>query len=72
MIVFDRLWELMKEKGISTYVLREKCSIDNKTIRRLKANQNMETKTLNKLCSILDCRLEDIAEYVEDSHTKDA
>lgn len=66
MIRFDRLWKLMEEKGASTYQLREKCGIDSKTVRRLKANDNMETKTLNKLCAVLQCRLEDIAEYVED------
>lgn len=66
MIIFDKLWEVMKENGVTTYQLREKCGIDSKTIRRLRANDNMETKTLNKLCSGLDCRLEDIAEYVPD------
>ena len=66
MIVFDKLWGVMKEKGVSTYLLREKCGIDSKTIRRLRANANMETKTLNKLCAVLDCRLEDIAEYLPD------
>ena len=66
MICFDKLWETMKKKGMTTYQLREKCGIDSKTIRRLKANDNMETKTLNKLCAALSCKLEDIAEYVED------
>ena len=66
MICFDKLWKTMQEKGISTYQLREQCGIDSKTIRRLKANDNMETKTLNKLCVVLDCKLEDIAEYVKD------
>ena len=66
MIKFDKLWDVMNEKNISTYWLREKCGIDSKTIRRLRANENMETKTLNKLCSALQCKLEDIAEYVED------
>ncbi len=66
MIVFDKLWVVMKSKGISTYLLREECGIDSKTIRRLRANDNTETKTLNKLCAVLDCRLEDIAEYVPD------
>ena len=65
-IIFDKLWDVMKEKGVSTYQLREKCGIDSKTVRRLRANDNMETKTQNKLCSALDCRLEDIAEYVPD------
>ena len=66
MIVFDKLWDLMKEKGVSTYKLREECGIDSKTIRRLKANDNIETKTLNKLCSALECKIEDIMEYVPD------
>ncbi|MEG2671863.1 MAG: helix-turn-helix transcriptional regulator [Ruthenibacterium sp.] len=66
MIKFDKLWNIMEKKQISTYQLREKCGIDSKTIRRLKANENMETKTLNKLCSILNCKLEEIAEYIPD------
>ena len=66
MIKFDKLWVVMKEKNISTYYLREKSGIDSKTIRRLKANENIETKTLDKLCSVLECKLEDIAEYAEE------
>ena len=66
MIKFDRLWKTMEQKHVTTYQLRERCGIDSKTIRRLKANDNMETKTLNKLCAVLECRLENIAEYVED------
>lgn len=66
MIKFDRLWETMEQKGVSTYWLREKCGIDSKTVRRLKANDNMETKTLNKLCTALHCKIEDIAEYIPD------
>ncbi|MBE6618949.1 MAG: helix-turn-helix transcriptional regulator [Ruminococcaceae bacterium] len=66
MIVFDKLWITMKNKGVSTYALREKCGIDSKTVRRLKANENIETKTLDKLCLALDCRIEDIAEFVKD------
>jgi len=66
MITFDRLWRTMREKGVSTYQLREKCGVDSKTIRRLRANENIETKTLDKLCSVLKCKLEDIAEYIAD------
>lgn len=66
MIRFDKLWKVMEEKHVSTYQLREQCGIDSKTVRRLKANENIETKTLNKLCAVLDCKLEDIAEYVKD------
>ena len=65
MIVFDKLWLIMEKKGVSTYKLREECGIDSKTIRRLRANDNMETKKLDKLCAALHCKLEDIAEYKE-------
>jgi len=57
----------MKEKGFSTYKLREQCGIDSKTIRRLKANENIETKTIDKICAALNCRIEDIAQYVENT-----
>ena len=65
MIIFDKLWVMMEKRGVSTYRLREEGGIDSKTIRRLRANENMETKTLDKLCTALHCRLEDIAEYKE-------
>lgn len=55
----------MQDKGVTTYQLREKSGIDSKTVRRLKANENIETKTLDKLCHALNCKLEDIAEFIE-------
>lgn len=60
------LSQLSQSHSQSTYYLREQCGIDNKTVQRLRANENMETKTLNKLCAVLDCKLEDIAEYIPD------
>ncbi len=66
MIIFDKLWKTMEAQGVTTYKLREECGIDSKTVRRLKANDNIETKTLNKLCAVLNCKIEDIMEYVAD------
>ena len=63
MIIFDKLWIIMEQKGVSTYTLREKCGIDSKTVRRLKANENIETKTLDKICTALDCDITDIMEF---------
>ncbi len=68
MIVFNKLWVTMEVKGFSTYKLREKCGIDSKTIRRLKANENIETKTIDKICTALNCRIEDIAEFINDDN----
>ncbi len=66
MIVFDRLWKTRRKKRVSTYELRESCDIARKTIGRLRANENVETKTRNKLCQFLACPLEEIAQFLPD------
>ena len=66
MIRFDRLWKIMEQKNITTYQLREQCGIDSKTVRRLKANDNVETKTLDRLCTALGCTLADVVAYIPD------
>ncbi len=60
MFKFDRLFATMDKKGVSTYKLREECGIDSKTVRRLKSNQNIEKKTLDRICVFLDCEIESI------------
>ena len=66
MIVYDKLWITMKEKGISQYKLIKTYNISPAQITRLRKNSGVSTNTLDHLCKILDCKLEDIAEYVSD------
>lgn len=63
MIVYDRLWETMRQKGFSQYRLIREYRFSTGQLDRLRKGQNMSTFTLNQLCEILDCRLEDIAEF---------
>ncbi len=63
MIVFDRLWKTMKEKEVTQYKLIKKYGISPAQITRLKKNENINTHTINMLCELLDCRVEDIMEY---------
>ena len=63
MISFDRLWKTMEEKGISQYKLTKEYGVSNGQLDRLRKNENVSTYTLDKLCTILNCNLEDIAEY---------
>lgn len=65
MIVFDRLWETMKNRGISQYKLIQEYKVSNGQLDRLRKNGNVSTYTLNQLCKILHCRLDGISEYVE-------
>ncbi len=66
MIVFDRLWETMKKKGITQYSLIKDYKISTGQLDRLRKNENISSYTMNQLCKILRCKLEDIAEYVEE------
>lgn len=66
MIVFDNLWKTMKTKGVSQYKLIKEFGISTGQLDRLRKNENVNVYTLNTLCSILDCNIEDIATYVKD------
>ncbi len=66
MIVFDNLWKTMKSKGVSQYKLIKEFGISTGQLDRLRKNENVNVYTLNTLCSILDCNIEDIATYVKD------
>lgn len=63
MIVFDKLWETMRIKGISQYKLIKQYGFSTGQLDRLRKNENVNSYTLNALCEILDCKLEDIAEF---------
>ena len=65
MIVYDKLWKQMEEKKISQYRLG-KAGLSQSTLTRLKNNEVVTTETLDKICSLLHCRLEDIAEFIEE------
>lgn len=66
MIVYDRFWETLKKKGITTYSLINHYGVYASLIGRLKHNQPISTNTLDYLCSTLDIGIEDIITYRRD------
>ena len=66
MIVFVRLWITMKKCGVSQYKLIKDYDFSRGQLDRLRKNENVNSYTLNQLCKILNCKLEDIAEYKDD------
>lgn len=66
MIVFDKLWGVMREKNISQYKLINEYAISPAQITRLKRNENVKVSILNTLCNILDCDICDIIEFIKD------
>ena len=63
MIVFDKLWKVMKQKGISQYKLINTYEISPSQLTRLKRNESVSTNTIDKFCRILDCDISDIMEF---------
>lgn len=66
MISYEPLWRTMKQRGATTYTLQVKGGISSSTIRRMKAGDSVSTHTLDMLCKLLDCTLDDIVAYLPD------
>lgn len=68
MISYTPLWQTMKLKGITSYALTEKNNISKATLTRMRRNGHISTRTLNDLCSILDCSVQDVLVYIPNSN----
>ena len=67
MISYEPLFRTMKEKGITSYRLG-KMGFPISNYYAMKRGENISSHTLNTLCRLLQCRVEDVMEYVEDEH----
>ncbi|MEE0095159.1 MAG: helix-turn-helix transcriptional regulator [Oscillospiraceae bacterium] len=66
MISYAPLWETMKKRGITTYTLIKDYSFSRGTLDSLKQNRNITMATLNDLCEILSCQVQDVIQYIPD------
>lgn len=64
MIDYSPFWETLEQSDENWYTLTSKHHLSHSTLHRLKHNKDVSTKTLNDLCRILNCRLEEIAQYI--------
>lgn len=69
LITYAPLWQTMERLGATTYTLQVKGQISSSTIRRLKAGQSVSTNTIDALCKILGCELNDILAFLPDENT---
>lgn len=67
MISYEPFYKTLKDKNMSTYKLIQNYGISRSLLDRLKHNKPISTVTLNDLCSILKCRVEDILLFTEDN-----
>lgn len=65
MISYEPLFHTMAEKGITSYRL-QKMGFNRATYYAMKSGKSVSTNTIAQLCKLLECRVEDIMEYVDD------
>lgn len=66
MISYEPFYETLKSKNITTYKLIKDYNVSRGLLDRLKHNKPISTVTLNDLCDILDCQVQDILTYIKD------
>jgi len=66
MISYRPFYETLYKKNITEYYLIFKQGFSANTIHRIKKGEAISTKTLDALCYVLDCRVEDIIEFVKE------
>ena len=66
MIIYDKLWQTMKEKGVTQYALIKKYQISPAQITRLKRNESVSTNTIDTFCKILKCDVSDIMTFISE------
>ena len=64
MIDYSPFWRTLKASPENWYTLTNKYKMSHSTLHRLKHNKDISTKTINDLCRILNCEVQDIMQYV--------
>lgn len=65
-IKYDKLKKLMQEAGINSYTLKRDNIIGQATYKKIMNGGDIDTRTIAKLCKLLNCQPGDILEYVEE------
>ena len=66
MISYEPMWETMRKKNITTYTLIKNFNFSKGTLDSLKQGRNISTVTLNDICRMLDCKVEEVLRYIPD------
>lgn len=65
-ISYNKLWKRLIDVGWSKTQLREEAGISSSSLAKLGKGENVTTDVLLKICSVLDCGIEDIMETVKE------
>ncbi|MCC3870306.1 helix-turn-helix domain-containing protein [Terrisporobacter mayombei] len=62
MISYNKLWKLLIDKNMNKTQLRIQANLSSTTLAKLSKNESVTVSTLEKICFLLDCDIEDIVE----------
>ena len=65
MISYEPFWKNIESKNITVYELIRYYRVSGNTIQKLRDNENLTLKTVERLCKILHCKIQDIVEVVD-------
>ena len=65
-IHYNNFWQTLEKQNMTKYTLTHYFELSPRIITKLQRNEPINTTTIDKLCSILQCRVEDIITYEED------
>ena len=65
MIDYSPFWKTLEKSNENWYTLTKNHNMSDSTLHRLKHNKDISTKTINDLCRILNCNIEDILQYIK-------
>lgn len=68
-IKYDKLFQMMQKRGLTTYKIRKENIISQSALTAIKNGKSVTTDTIAKLCKVLDCQPGDLMEYVDEEET---
>ena len=67
-VSYKKLWKLLIEHDMKKKDLAKAANISNYTITKMNKGENVTVETLGKICSVLDCKIDDILDFIPDEN----
>ena len=69
-ISYSNLWETMKKRGVTQYALIHRYKVSPAQITRLKRNEYVSIESIERICRVMNCGVDDILEFVPEEKRK--
>ncbi len=63
---YNKLWKLLIDRNMIKKDLREQANLTTNVIAKMGKGGDVSTEVLRKICTVLNCKIEDIVEIIPD------